>query len=145
MRVSGQKGRQARCFRCIYVWRVRRAGRPRVCPRCKSALYAVPPHRPIVLGHGMGIDQVLAPHCDEILRIAHSHGARNVRVFGSVRRREARPGSDVDLLVDWVRGSDRVHLSTELERLLGRRVDILTPDRLWWAAAPNILAEAVPI
>ena len=143
--MSGQKGRQARCFRCIYVWRVRRAERPKVCPRCKSALYAVPRIRPVVLGKGLGIEHVIAPHRTAILRIARQHGARNVRVFGSVRRREARPGSDVDLLVDWVRGSDRVHLATALERLIGRRVDIATADRLWWAAAPDILAEAVPI
>jgi len=143
--VSGQKGRQARCFRCIYVWRVRRAERPKVCPRCKSALYDTPRIRPVSLGKGLGIEQVLAPHRAAILRIAREHGARNVRVFGSVRRCEARPDSDVDLLVDWVRGSDRVHLATAIERLIGRRVDIATADRLWWAAAPSILAEAVPI
>ena len=143
--MSGQKGRQARCFRCIYIWRVRGAERPKVCPKCKSVLYAVPRIRPVVPGRGLGIEQVLGPHRSAILRIAREHGARNVRVFGSVRRREARPGSDVDLLVDWVRGSDRVHLATTLERILGRRVDIATPAGLWWAAAPNILAEAVPI
>jgi len=143
--MSGQKGRQARCFRCVYVWRVRRAERPKVCPRCKSTLYSVPPVRPVVLGRGLGIEQVLGPHRAEILRIAREHGARNVRVFGSVRRRAARPDSDVDLLVDWVRASNRVHLATALEQLIGRRVDIATPDRLWWAAAPRILAEAVPI
>jgi len=143
--MSGQKGRKARCFRCIYIWRVRGAARPKVCPRCKSALYAVPRIRPVVLGRGLGVEQVLAPHRAAILRIARRHGARNVRVFGSVRRSEARPGSDVDLLVDWVRGSDRVHLATALEQLIGRRVDIATPNRLWWAAAPRILAEAVPI
>ena len=143
--MSGQKGRLARCFRCIYVWRVRRAARPKVCPRCKSGLYAVPKIRPIVLGRGLGIEQVLGPHREAILRIAHNHGARNVRVFGSVRRRAARADSDVDLLVEWVRGSDRVHLATALEGLIGRRVDIAAPQQLWWAAAPSILAEAVPL
>lgn len=141
--MSGQKGRQARCFRCVYVWRVRRTDRPKVCPRCKSALYAVPRVRPVVLGKGLGIEQVLGPHRLAILRIARDHGARNVRVFGSVRRGEARAGSDVDLLVDWVRGSNRVHLATAIERLIGRHVDIAASDRLWWAATPSILAEAV--
>ena len=37
----------------------------------------------------------------EIQRIAESHGARNVRVFGSVARGDAVPGSDVDFLVDF--------------------------------------------
>jgi predicted nucleotidyltransferase len=37
---------------------------------------------------------------EEILRIAARHGARNVRVFGSVARGEDRFDSDVDLLVE---------------------------------------------
>jgi predicted nucleotidyltransferase len=36
----------------------------------------------------------------EIERIAERHGARNVRVFGSVARGDAVPGSDVDFVVD---------------------------------------------
>jgi len=36
----------------------------------------------------------------EIERIAERHGARNVRVFGSVARGDAVPGSDVDFLVE---------------------------------------------
>ena len=143
--MSGQKGHIARCFRCVYVWRVRRAERPKVCPRCKSTLYAAPRTRPVVLGTGLGIDEVLGPHRAAVLRLARDHGATNVRVFGSVRRGEARPDSDLDLLVDWIRGSDRVHLATAIERLIGRRVDVATPGRLWWAAAPSILAEAVAI
>jgi hypothetical protein len=42
----------------------------------------------------------------EILEIAASHGMRNVRVFGSVARGDARLDSDLDLLVD----VDRVYL-----------------------------------
>jgi predicted nucleotidyltransferase len=37
---------------------------------------------------------------EEILRIAAQHGARNVRVFGSVARGDDRADSDVDLLVE---------------------------------------------
>ena len=48
----------------------------------------------------MSIDAVLKAHRDEILAIASRHGATNVRVFGSVVRREAGPDSDVDFLVD---------------------------------------------
>jgi hypothetical protein len=35
----------------------------------------------------------------ELLAIARQHGARNLRVFGSTARGQARPDSDVDLLV----------------------------------------------
>ena len=36
----------------------------------------------------------------DILIIAAKHGARNIRIFGSVARGEARSDSDVDFLVD---------------------------------------------
>ena len=48
----------------------------------------------------MGIDELLKDRREDILRIAAQHGARNVRVFGSVARGDARPDSDVDLLVE---------------------------------------------
>jgi len=37
---------------------------------------------------------------NEILQIAESLGAKNVRVFGSTARGEEGPESDLDLLVD---------------------------------------------
>src|SRR5947208_17039144 len=36
-----------------------------------------------------------------ILEIAAKHGATRVRLIGSVARGEARPDSDIDLLVKW--------------------------------------------
>lgn len=36
-----------------------------------------------------------------ILEIATNHGAFNVRVFGSVVRREETPESDIDFLIDY--------------------------------------------
>ena len=41
----------------------------------------------------------------DILQIAARHGASNVRVFGSVARGEAGPGSDLDLLVSLAPGA----------------------------------------
>jgi predicted nucleotidyltransferase len=37
---------------------------------------------------------------NDILRIAARYGARNVRIFGSIVRGEAKEDSDVDFLVD---------------------------------------------
>ena len=48
----------------------------------------------------MGIQELLHQKRDDILAIAARHGARNVRVFGSVARGEADEASDVDFLVD---------------------------------------------
>jgi hypothetical protein len=48
----------------------------------------------------MTIEQPVHAKRDEIQRIAAKHGARNVRVFGSITRGEARNGSDIDFLLD---------------------------------------------
>ena len=64
---------------------------------------------------------------DAIVRIAGRHGATQVRLIGSVARGEARPDSDVDLLVTWSEGTsllDQAALTLEFEELLGRKVDI---------------------
>jgi predicted nucleotidyltransferase len=64
---------------------------------------------------------------EEIARIAGRHGATEVRLIGSVARGEARPDSDVDLLVTWSEGTsllDQAALMLDLEKLLGRKVDI---------------------
>jgi len=42
---------------------------------------------------------VLPARRETVLRIARSHGARSIRVFGSVARGEGGPDSDLDLLV----------------------------------------------
>ena len=142
--MTARKVRVAHCYRCIYSWRMRRRY-PKICPRCKSRLWRVPKLVPATLGRGLGIEEILAPHRPEILRLCREHGALNVRVFGSVRRREAGPESDVDLLVDWSKGSQRLHLELELSALLGRTVDVISADRLRWYALPNVLAEAVEL
>ncbi|MBL8747402.1 MAG: nucleotidyltransferase family protein [Phycisphaerae bacterium] len=75
----------------------------------------------------------LHQHRESILRIAQSRGARRIRVFGSVARGDAHPGSDLDLLVDLEPGRsilDQVGLQLELQDLLGRRVDIVVEGGL---------------
>lgn len=77
----------------------------------------------------MGFDEFLKEKREEILRIAHGHGARNVRLFGSVARGEAKPGSDVDVLVEMKPGRsllDIIAIKQDLEDLLGRKVDVVT-------------------
>ena len=75
------------------------------------------------------MDRLLADHRADILGIAHSHGARDIEVFGSRARGEARPDSDVDLLVTLESGRsllDLVAIKQDVEDLLGLRVDELT-------------------
>lgn len=97
---------------------------------------------------GVEIDQILTSKRAEILRIAAEHGARNVRVFGSFARGDARPESDVDLLVEFEDGrslADLGLLSEDLQTLLGRRVDVAEPGGLHWYVKDRILREAVPL
>lgn len=94
------------------------------------------------------IDQILKAKRAEILRIAAQHGARNVRIFGSVARGEAKPESDVDFLVELEPGRsllDHAALLLELEQLLGCRVDVATERGLRARIRERVLKEAVPI
>lgn len=85
---------------------------------------------------------------DRIVRIAAQHGARNVRVFGSALRGDARVDSDIDLLVDLEPGRsllDHVGLWQDLEELLGRRVDVVVEGGISPHLEQRILAEARPL
>lgn len=93
----------------------------------------------------MTFDELLKEKRDEILRVCARHGARNVRVFGSVARGEADEKSDLDLLVEFEPGSsllDQAALVLELEQLLGRRVDVVSEGGLYWLLRRRILKEA---
>ena len=84
----------------------------------------------------------------EILSIAARHGARNVRVFGSVARGDDRPESDIDLLIDVEGGRsllDVIGLEQELGQLLGRRVEVLTVGGLSPYLQQRILDEAASL
>lgn len=147
VRMTRRQVRYAHCYRCIYTWRTRNRV-PRLCPRCKSAYWDVPRIEPVKMGDGLGVHEILLPVRNRILKLAGKFGAENVRVFGSVRRREAGPRSDVDLLVRWRAGSsllDAARLRLELKKLLGREVDTVDERALHWALRPQVLSEAIPL
>ncbi len=92
--------------------------------------------------------EMLHAHRRAILELATRHGARNVRVFGSIARGEDRPDSDVDLLVDVEPGRsllDVIALEQDLEALLGRPVDVQTDAGLSPYLQQRILAEAAAL
>ena len=96
----------------------------------------------------MGIEEIVGTKREAILRLAAQHGAHNVRVFGSVAKGEAGPSSDVDFLVDMEPARslfDRVELLAALRELLGRQVDVVTEDSLYWLLRRRILREARPL
>jgi len=92
--------------------------------------------------------ELLQNRRDDIRRIATKHGAYNLRVFGSVARGEARPESDIDLLIEkgpttssWFPAG----LVLELEEMLGRRVEIVTEKALNPDLRDRVLSEAIPL
>lgn len=96
----------------------------------------------------MGIAEVLGRKRKAILRIAAKHGARKVRVFGSVARGEARADSDVDFLVEFEKGRsllDHAALLLDLQALLERPVDIVTPRGVHPRMRESIFREAVAL
>ena len=96
----------------------------------------------------MRVEQLLQDKREEIIGLAARHGALNVRVFGSVARGEARPDSDVDFLVDLESGRslfDLGGLLTDLQNLLGCKVDVITEKALRPRVRERVKSEAVPL
>ncbi len=96
----------------------------------------------------MAAADLLLTRRGEILKIARRHGVGRVRIFGSYARGAATEGSDLDLLIDvdgptspWFPGG----LVSELEALLGCRVDVVESDALRPEMRAQALAEAVPL
>jgi predicted nucleotidyltransferase len=64
---------------------------------------------------------------------ARAQGVELIGVVGSVARGEARPDSDVDVLVDYLPGTTLLRIaqvSLDLESLLGRSVDLVDRKNL---------------
>jgi predicted nucleotidyltransferase len=100
------------------------------------------------MGDAMTIDQLVYGKRDEVQRIAAKHGARNIRVFGSVARGEARQDSDIEFLVDtgpvtssWFPAG----LVLDLEEILGCRVEVVTEGGLSPLIKDRVLQEALPL
>ena len=82
--------------------------------------------------------------------VLQQFAVRELRLFGSTLRGEAGDASDIDLLVDYDPAARVglfafVRLQRRLSELLGRRVDLATPDALHPALRDGILREAVRV
>ena len=94
------------------------------------------------------VPMLLRAKREDVLRLAARHGARNIRIFGSVARGEAGPDSDLDVLVDMEPGRslfDMGGLLMDLQDLLGCKVDVVTEKGLHWYVRARVLEEAVPL
>ena len=92
---------------------------------------------------------IIPEHLAERVRaLGLRYGVRDIRVFGSVARGEAGPDSDLDLLVDYIPGHGGfafVEFCDAVEKLFGRRVDVVTERSLPPRIRDRVLAQALPI
>ena len=83
---------------------------------------------------------------DKIAEFCRRHHIRKLAVFGSALREDFRPDSDLDLLVEFdpehTPGLAFFGMEQELSELLGRKVDLNTPQFLSPYFRDKVLAEA---
>ncbi len=83
-----------------------------------------------------------------IVPILLRYNVRTASLFGSMARGEAGPDSDVDLLVEYSRGTtlfDIAELKMELEEALGCKVDLTSPQTLKPRIREQALREQVQL
>lgn len=89
--------------------------------------------------------RIQVPH-DRIVEFCHRHHIRLLAFFGSVLRDDFTPDSDVDVLVEFAPGKTPgfafFSMEEELSEILGRRVDLRTPNELSKYFKDEVLAEA---
>jgi hypothetical protein len=92
--------------------------------------------------------EVLPLHRETIRQLVAEAGMTNPRVFGSVVRGEDEDGSDLDILVDPAPKTsllDVAGLQIRIEKVLGIRIDLLTPKGLPPKFRDKVLNEAQPV
>lgn len=96
----------------------------------------------------MTVQQLLQKNREEIIRIATSYGAYNLRIFGSVARGNNISGSDIDFLVDLQPGRSLLDLGGllfDLQHLLQTEVDVITENGLRPRIREKVLKEAIAL
>jgi len=84
---------------------------------------------------------------EEIADFCRRYHIKKLAVFGSVLRPDFRPDSDIDVLVefdpDHIPGLSFFAMEDELSAILGRKVDLNTPQCLSRYFRDKVLQEAV--
>jgi len=85
---------------------------------------------------------------DKILPILKKYGVKRAGVFGSVVTGEAKEESDVDILVELPDSAsllEQAGLELDLEAALGRKVDVLTYNSIYYLLREKILSEEIRV
>lgn len=83
----------------------------------------------------------------ELIGLCRRYGVRELSFFGSTARGEARPDSDIDLLVEFLPNAqvdlvDYAGFMLDLSRLFGRKVDLVSKRGLKPLIRDSVLDEA---
>lgn len=90
----------------------------------------------------------LKKHREQLREIVARNGVLRPRIFGSAIRGDDSDDSDLDLLVEPTGTTTLMTLAAiqlEAERLLGVRVDVLTPSSLPLRYRADVLRDAQPL
>ncbi len=79
--------------------------------------------------------------------LCRRYQVRELSLFGSAARGEMRPDSDIDLLVEFLPNAEvglveHAGLMLDLEKLLGRKVDLVSKNGLKPRIRPYVLANS---
>ena len=93
--------------------------------------------------HGVKIPQA------EVARFCRRNGIRRLSLFGSIFTDRFRAESDVDLLVEFEEGRvpgffGLAQMEIELTEMIGRKVDLRTPQELSRYFRQDVVDAAVP-
>lgn len=91
--------------------------------------------------------ELLSKHSARVTEIVTRHRGSRLWIFGSTAAGDDRPGSDLDLLVEFEPGAtllDEAALSLELEELLGIHVDVVSLGGLRGPVGAEIRKSARP-
>lgn len=100
------------------------------------------------------MDTPAIPRRDPVIAMLRAHrddfvllGVKSLALFGSVARDDAGPESDIDLLVEFdgrpIGLLDFIGLKLRLEKLLGRKVDLVMAGAIKRQLRDRILGEAI--
>jgi predicted nucleotidyltransferase len=94
-----------------------------------------------MIAHGIDLDS------EAIREFCRKWKIKELSVFGSILRDDFGPLSDIDFLVEFERSAawgfeERMDLEEELERIVGRPVDVSTKSGLKWVIRERVLRSA---
>ena len=97
----------------------------------------------------MNSQQAILDKKQDIKMLCIKHGAKELRLFGSVLRGQDKSDSDIDFVVLFQEGKlnfdNFMDLKLDLENLFSRKVDLVTRTMLHRLMRDKVLSESIDI